>query len=160
VSWKGQVAQSGVCGGADAVFDPGMAAVPQFQLGELPTTGVGEEAGDTQPIGVGEAELCAGVGSFLAQDQSGVFRPGSQVGHASDFGDLGTVAGLAHRQRRTPPDRCSPRTPLNTLRHGVCSALVFVESTATAHHGRRPAMQANRWSYAELGDYRAIHSKV
>jgi hypothetical protein len=39
---EGAVTESGVFGGADAVFDAGVATVPQFQIGQLPATGVGE----------------------------------------------------------------------------------------------------------------------
>lgn len=92
---EGQVTQAGVFGGADAVLDAGVAAVPQFQVGELAAFGVGEEAGDTESVGVGEAELRAGVGAFLAQDQPGALRLGGQVDHAGDLGDPCSVAGFA-----------------------------------------------------------------
>jgi hypothetical protein len=52
VQW--QVAQPGVLGRADAVFDAGAAAVPQFQVGELPAPGVGGKAGEAVPVDVGE----------------------------------------------------------------------------------------------------------
>jgi hypothetical protein len=41
-----QVGQADVFGAADAVFGAGAAAVPQFQVGQLPAAGVGGEAGD------------------------------------------------------------------------------------------------------------------
>ena len=53
MSWR-EVAQSGVLAVADAVLDAGVAAVPQFQISELPTGGVGEETGDPHPVVVGD----------------------------------------------------------------------------------------------------------
>jgi hypothetical protein len=47
---EGQVAQPGVLRRADAVLDPGVAAVAQFEVGELASGSamavVGEESGD------------------------------------------------------------------------------------------------------------------
>ena len=63
---------------ADAVLDAGVLAVAQLQPGELaghdPGRGVGEERGDPMPVDVGEGQLGAGVGAFLAQDQPGARR--------------------------------------------------------------------------------------
>ena len=52
----------------DAVFAAGAAAVPQFEVSELPAAGVGGESGEPVAINVGEAQLRAGVGAFLADD--------------------------------------------------------------------------------------------
>jgi hypothetical protein len=64
---------------ADAVFDPGVLAVPQLQPGDLvaddPAGCVGEERGDAVPVDVGEGELSARVRAFLAQDEP---RPSGQ----------------------------------------------------------------------------------
>jgi len=52
----GQVAQAGVLAVADAVLNAGVAAVAQFQVGQLAagsTGGGGEEAGDPHPVVVG-----------------------------------------------------------------------------------------------------------
>jgi hypothetical protein len=46
----------------DAVVQPGELA------GHHAVAGVGEKPGDAVPVGVGERQLGAGVGSFLAQD--------------------------------------------------------------------------------------------
>src|SRR2546430_529598 len=54
--------------GANPVVDSGVGAVADFQVGELPTVGVGGEGGEAVPVGVGEAELRAGVRAFLADD--------------------------------------------------------------------------------------------
>ena len=61
---------------ADAVFDAGVSAVAQFEISELPAGGVGEETGDPHAVVVGDAQLRAGVGAFLTQDQPGADRPG------------------------------------------------------------------------------------
>ena len=94
-----EVAQPGGLAFADAVFDPGVLAVPQFQPGGLPGDDaagrVGEERGDPVPVGVGEGELGAGVRAFLAQDQPRAFRPGRQAGHPGGLGDPGAVAQFA-----------------------------------------------------------------
>ena len=54
-----EVAQPGVLPIADAVLDAGVAAVSQFQVGELvggsAGGGVGEETGDPHPVVVGDA---------------------------------------------------------------------------------------------------------
>jgi len=47
-----QVGQPGVLGAADAVLGAGPAAVPQFQVGELPAGSVGGERGDRKPSGI------------------------------------------------------------------------------------------------------------
>jgi len=69
----GQVPQARCLRLADAVFDPGVLAVPQFQPGGLPGdhagAGVGEEGGDAMPVHVGEGELRAGMRPLFAQDQ-------------------------------------------------------------------------------------------
>ena len=53
----------------DAVFDAGVAAVAQFQVGQLvggpAGGGVGEETGDPHPVVVGDTQLRPGVGAFL-----------------------------------------------------------------------------------------------
>ncbi len=57
MSWNGEVAQPGVL--PIAVLDPGVAAVSQFQIGQLvggsAGGGVGEETGDPHPVVVGDA---------------------------------------------------------------------------------------------------------
>ncbi len=80
----------------DAVFDPGVLAVPQLQPSHLPWDdagrGVGEHGGDPVPVHVGEGELGAWVGAFLAQDQPRSLRPGGQVDHAGGLGGPRAVA--------------------------------------------------------------------
>ena len=63
-----QVHQPGVFADPDAVFGAGPAAVPQLQIGELATGGVGGERGDPESIDVGQPQLRAGMGSFLSGD--------------------------------------------------------------------------------------------
>ena len=67
----GQIAQSGGLGLADAVLDPGVLAVTQFEPAELTChhamAGVGDEGGDPQPVGVGEPQLRAWMRAFLAR---------------------------------------------------------------------------------------------
>src|SRR5512135_2162877 len=57
----GQISHAGVFSAADPVFAAGAAAVPAFQLGELPFAGVGDEAGDAVAVEVGDSQLGAGV---------------------------------------------------------------------------------------------------
>ena len=77
----GEVAQPGCLGFSDPVLDAGVLAVPQLQAGGLPghhtRLGVGQDRGDPVSVDVGEGQLCAGVGAFLAQDQPGPFGPAS-----------------------------------------------------------------------------------
>jgi hypothetical protein len=79
---RGQVAQSGRLGAADPVFDPGVGAVANLQVGELTALGVGEECGEAVPVGVGEAQLRARVRAFLAHDHPGR-RPARPAGPRS-----------------------------------------------------------------------------
>ena len=95
----GQVAQPGGLGLADAVLDPGVLAVAQFQAAELAGDhtgrGVGDERGDPQPVGVGEPQLGSGVGAFLAQDQPGPGGPAAHLDQPGGFGDPGAVTDAA-----------------------------------------------------------------
>ena len=90
-----QVGQAGVFGDADAVLAAGPAAVAQFEVGQLPAGGVGGERGDPVPVGVGDAQLRAGVGPFLAHDHPHPGRPRGQVQQPGDVGDPRAVADLA-----------------------------------------------------------------
>ena len=92
---SGQVAQAGVLGAADPVLAAGAAAVAQFQVSELPGPGVGGEGGDAVPADVGEPQLRAGVGAFLADDHPHPGRPGGQVQQAGELGDPGARPDLA-----------------------------------------------------------------
>src|SRR4051794_41939802 len=56
-----QVGQPGVLGAPDAVLGPGAAAVPQLQIGQLSTGGVGDEGGDPMSVDVGDPQLGAGM---------------------------------------------------------------------------------------------------
>ena len=98
-SW--QVAQAAVLAGKDAVFDAGVAAVAQFQVGQLAPGpaggGVGEETGDPHPVVVGDTQLRPGVRAFLTQDQPGARQPGRQVDQLGELGDPGPVAELDPR---------------------------------------------------------------
>ena len=55
----------------DAVFDSGVGAVADLQVGQLSAGGVGEEGGESVPVGVGEPQLRTGVGAFAADDDPG-----------------------------------------------------------------------------------------
>ena len=60
-----QVPQPGRLPAADPVLDPGVGAVPHFEVGELPADGVGEEGGEPVPVEIGEPQLRAGVRPFV-----------------------------------------------------------------------------------------------
>ena len=75
---------------------PGPAAVPQRQCGDRGVLGVGGEAGQPYPVGVGEGQLGAGMGAFLPDDQPHALRPVLQA-VAVQFGRPGAVADLAAR---------------------------------------------------------------
>ena len=55
--------------------------------------GVGGERGDPVAVDVGDGELGAGVGAFLADDDPHPFRPAGEVEESGEFGDPGAVAG-------------------------------------------------------------------
>lgn len=107
-----QVAQASVASGADPVLGAGALAVPQFQERDRGARGVGGEAGQTHAVGVGEPQLRAGVGSFLAHDQP---HPGWPAFEdvTGQFGHPGTVANLAVGFDRHRPGR------LRDPQHGV-----------------------------------------
>ncbi len=67
---QGQVGQAGVLGQADPVLAARPAPVAQLEVGELASSGVGDERGDAHAVDVLEAQLGAGVGSFLAHDHA------------------------------------------------------------------------------------------
>jgi hypothetical protein len=106
-----EVPQAGVLGAADAVLAPGPAPVPQFQVRELAFPGAGGEGGEPVPVDVGEPQLRAGMGPFLADDDPHPGRPGRQVQHPGDVRDPGAVPDLPvsvvsrrPRIRRDPED--------------------------------------------------------
>lgn len=76
-----EVAQAGGTGVADAVLAAGALAVAQFEAGIAPEMLVA--TGDGHAVGVGEAELGAGVWTFLADDQAHPLRPTRQAVPAS-----------------------------------------------------------------------------
>lgn len=104
---EGEVAQSGGAGGADAVLGAGPLAVAQLQLGDRSVLGVGGEAGQPHAVGVGvgEAQLGAGVRPFLPHDQPHPLGPGLEA-VAGEFGDPGAVADLAAGLDGRRPGRC------------------------------------------------------
>ena len=82
--------------------------VGQLEVGELCSraagAGVGRERGDAVPVDVGDAQLGAGVGSFLAGDDAHGGRPGGQVQQVSQLGDPRPVAGgVVGVMRLRPP---------------------------------------------------------
>jgi hypothetical protein len=69
--------------------------VPQLEVGQLAGLAVGDEGGDPVPVDVGDPQLRAGVGTFLAHDQPHPGRPARQVEQAGQLGDPGAGADLA-----------------------------------------------------------------
>jgi hypothetical protein len=67
---QGQVAQAPGAGASDAVLGAGPLAVPEFECGDGGAGGVGGERGEPQAVGVGAAQLGAGVGAFFAASRS------------------------------------------------------------------------------------------
>ena len=98
-----QVLEAGGLGGADAILDPGALAVPQLQPGDVTVGLVGHKHLEAVPVGVGEAQLGAGMGVLPAADRPGARRPSVQVHPAGQLAGLGAVANLAvGLQRRCP----------------------------------------------------------
>jgi hypothetical protein len=60
---------AGGAGGADTVLSPGPLAVPQLEGGGRLARRVDGEAGQSHAVGVGEAQLGAGMRPFLPHDQ-------------------------------------------------------------------------------------------
>ncbi|ODQ91003.1 hypothetical protein BHQ17_16935 [Mycolicibacterium holsaticum] len=73
--------------------------VPQFQAGDLYSNdtgfGVGDERAYPHAVGVGEPQLCTGVGAFFTQNESGVGRPATEVTRS--------VASATQAPSRIPP---------------------------------------------------------
>ena len=84
---------------ADAVFDPGVLTVVEFQPGGLatddPVGDVGDERGDPMPIDISKGEPRTGMGTFRPHDHLRPFRPGGQVQQAGDSSNPGTFADRA-----------------------------------------------------------------
>ena len=72
---EGQPAEPELLRFLDAVLDAGVQAVAALELGDVCVGLVGEEALVAVPVGVGEAQLRAGVRPLLAHDQPCPFRP-------------------------------------------------------------------------------------
>jgi hypothetical protein len=87
---QGEVSQAGGFGAPDPVLAAGATAVPQLEVSELPSPGVGGEAGDAVPVDAGEPQLDSGVGAFLVDDHPHPGRPGRQVQQAGELSDPGT----------------------------------------------------------------------
>src|SRR5699024_2212704 len=129
---------TGVLGSADAVLAAGAAAVAQFEVGELTGRGVGGEAGDAVAVGVGDAQLRAGMGPFGAHDQSDPPRPAGEVDHVGDLGAPGALAGASVGVvGRTP---CGGGTPASLRWAGAACARRQAGSLAArvAPHCRSP----------------------
>ena len=92
---EGEVAQPGVFGRSDAVFDAGAVAVAQLEGGDVCVWLVGDEDLEAVAVVVGEGELGAGVGPLAAAD------------HACRLGPAGR--GRVERELHTQaPSRTSP----------------------------------------------------
>jgi hypothetical protein len=89
-----KVLEAGVFQDADPVFAACPAPVPQFQIGQLSTFGVGDERGQPQPVTVGEAQLCTGVWAFFADRDSHPVGPARQLEQTGYLRHPGAVAGL------------------------------------------------------------------
>jgi hypothetical protein len=76
-------------------FGAGAAAVPQFQVGQLPAAGVGGEAGDPRPVTFDRPQLRAEVRHFAAGDDAGARQPSGQVQQPGQLGHVGAVARFA-----------------------------------------------------------------
>ena len=86
-----EVAHAGVLAGADAVLDPGAAAVTQFQRGDVVLVLVGEKARVPVAALVEDRELRAGVWTLAPDDQPGALGPGGQVHAVGQLADPGAV---------------------------------------------------------------------
>ena len=88
--------------------------------GELPGSGAGGEGSESVPVDVGEPQLRAGVGAFLADDHPHPFRPAAQVQQAGQLGDPRAVADLAAAvvSRGPRPGRDSHGGVLHVVGHG------------------------------------------
>ena len=112
----GEVAHAGVLAGADAVLDPGAAAVAQLQDGDVVAVLVGDKARVPVAVLVEDLKLRAGVRALAAADQPGALRPRGQVdpiGQLRDPGAVtiltGTVDRLYPRRFGNPEDRLADR---------------------------------------------------
>ena len=81
-----------------AVLAAGSAPVPQLEVGQLTSRaaggGVGRKRGDPVAVDVGDPQLSAGMGPFLADDDPHPGRPAGQVEQAGELGDERPVADL------------------------------------------------------------------
>jgi hypothetical protein len=78
---QGQVAQPCVLA-QRILLAPGPAPVTEFQVSELAALRAGDEAGEPVTVNIGETQLRAGVGAFLADDDPHPCRPAGKVRHA------------------------------------------------------------------------------
>ena len=117
-------AQADVLGDADAVLAAGPAPVAQLEVGELgPGSAggrVGGERGDAVPVDVGDGQLRAGVGSFLAHDHAHALGPVRQLEQVGEFGGRVNPTEYDSRweviQARTAWVDPAPSIRINTLR--------------------------------------------
>ena len=122
----GKPAEAGGLTGADAVLDPGVAAVPDLQeLNRAATYRcVGGEDVVTHPVDlVEQRQLRTGVRAFPGADQPGAGRKRGQHARDEVVGELDEFRAVAQAavavQRRHPalgggdrgPDRCGDRDP-------------------------------------------------
>lgn len=91
----GQPVGAGVLGVGDAVLAAGALPVSGLQCCDVLAGVVGGEAGDAVAVDIGQGQLGAGVGAFLAGDDPHPGWPVAQVQRRGDVGDPRTVAGAA-----------------------------------------------------------------
>src|SRR6185312_5952097 len=96
----GQVGQAGVFAVFDAVFDPGVSAVVEFEHVGGQVRPVGQDGGVAHPVDLADRQLpvFGDAGRVLAtHDQPTVGRPAADpavVGGLGDLGDLGDPGGV------------------------------------------------------------------
>ena len=71
----------------------------QLGGGQLVAAAASDKPGDPVPVGVGEPQLRARMGAFLAQDQPGAVRPGRQVRQPGGLGAQAPSRGWSSPSR-------------------------------------------------------------
>ena len=101
----------------------------------------GEKPGDPVPVGVGEPQLRARMGAFLAQDQPGAVRPGRQVRPTRWPRRPGALARLVVAVEGGTHARLGQVIE----DAGGCRSGAGWRPTRTAHRGRPGARRSGGW---------------